>query len=139
MLTLGTQQTRTCGGVDRRGFLRLGGLTTMGLGLPQLLAAESVQPAASRKEVNCILLWMGGGASNIDTFDMKPDAPVEIRGEFRPIASKLSGLPVCEYLPSQYASNWPHVNSRFSSGSPPATFPTPPCKTGTATCCAKRL
>ncbi len=99
MLTIGTQQTRTCGGLDRRGFLRVGGLTTMGLGLPQLLAAGSAQPAAGRKDVNCILLWMGGGASNIDTFDMKPDAPVENRGEFRPIASKLSGLPVCEYLP----------------------------------------
>jgi uncharacterized protein DUF1501 len=99
MFTLGNQQSRTCGGIDRRGFLRIGGLTTFGLSLPKLLAAESAQPSLARKDVNCILLWMGGGPSNVDTFDMKPDAPAEYRGDFKTIPSNLSGLSICEYLP----------------------------------------
>ncbi len=99
MFSLGNQLARTCGGVDRRNFLRVGGLATFGLSLPQLLQAEATQPAVARKDVNCILLWMGGGPSNIDTFDMKPDAPAEYRGEFRPIDSNLPGLSVCEHLP----------------------------------------
>ena len=99
MFSLGHQLARTCGGVDRRNFLRVGGLASFGLSLPQLLQAEASQLAVARKDVNCILLWMGGGPSNIDTFDMKPDAPAEYRGEFRPIDSNLPGLSVCEHLP----------------------------------------
>jgi len=99
MFSLGNQLARTCGGVDRRNFLRVGGLATFGLSLPQLLQAEATQSGSTRKDVNCILFWMGGGPSNIDTFDMKPDAPAEYRGEFRPIDSALPGLPVCEHLP----------------------------------------
>ena len=95
-----TQQRATpCPGPNRRDFLRIGGLTTLGLSLPQLLQAEATQPAAARKDVNCILLWMGGGPSNIDTFDMKPGAPSEYRGDFRPIDSNLPGLSICEHLP----------------------------------------
>lgn len=99
MLSLGSQVASTCGGVDRRAFLRIGGLSVFGLGLPQVLAAQAQQPAAARRDVNCILLWMGGGPSNMDTFDMKPDAPAEYRGEFEPIQSNLTGLRICEHLP----------------------------------------
>jgi uncharacterized protein (DUF1501 family) len=70
-----------------------------GLSLPKVLEAQAHQPPAQRKEVSCIVLWMGGGPSNLDTFDMKPAAPAEYRGEFRPIASKVPGLEVCEHLP----------------------------------------
>lgn len=99
MLNLGSQLGRTCAGVDRRSFLRIGGLSLFGLSLPRVLEAQSRQPAESRRDVNCILLWMGGGASNIDTFDMKPDAPAEYRGEFDPIQTNLTGVQVCEHLP----------------------------------------
>ena len=99
MLNLGYERGRTCGGMTRRSALRIGGLSLFGLNLPRLLQAQAQQPAAQRRDVNCILLWMGGGASNIDTFDMKPDAPSEIRGEFQPIATNLPGVQVCEHLP----------------------------------------
>lgn len=99
MLELGHQIERTCGGISRRSLLQVGGLSFFGLGLPRLLQAEADKPAAARKDVNCILLWMGGGPSNIDTFDMKPNAPVEYRGDFKPIATNLPGVTVCEHLP----------------------------------------
>jgi hypothetical protein len=79
-------------------MLQIGGLSALGLSLPQLLHAEA-QKKPAKSQLNCILLWMGGGPSNIDTFDMKPDAPAEIRGEFQPIPSKIAGLRVCEHLP----------------------------------------
>ena len=82
---------------DRRSFLRVGGLSALGLSLPQLLQARAGAPAA--KDINVIQLWMGGGPSNIDTFDMKPDAPAEVRGEFKPIATNVPGVRVCEHLP----------------------------------------
>src|SRR6187401_2310168 len=99
MLKLGTQFGRTCAGVDRRSFLQIGGLSLFDLSLPRVLEAQAQQPASARRDLNCILLWMGGGASNIDTFDMKPDAPVEDRGEFDPIATNVPGLRICEHLP----------------------------------------
>jgi hypothetical protein len=86
-----------CQGVSRRAFLRVGSLSLFGLTLPQLLAARAAQ--AGGKEINCILLWTDGGMSNVDTFDMKPEAPVEYRGQFQPIASNRPGTYVCEHLP----------------------------------------
>jgi uncharacterized protein (DUF1501 family) len=99
MFDLGTQWARTCGGLSRRSFLRVGSLSLFGLSLPRVLEAQATQPAAKRRDVNCIVLWMGGGPSNLDTFDMKPDAPAEYRGEFKPIATNVTGLQVCEHLP----------------------------------------
>src|SRR5687768_11077736 len=92
------QLSANCEGMHRRAFLRVGGLTLFGLSLPRLLEAQA-RAGAAAKDVNCILLWTDGGMSNIDTLDMKPDAPVEYRGEFSPIASNLPGFPVCEHLP----------------------------------------
>lgn len=86
-------------GIDRRSLLQVGGASLLGLSLPKLLQAEAVTPAAARKDLNCILLWMGGGPSNIDTFDMKPNAPSEYRGDFHPISTNLPGVHVCEHLP----------------------------------------
>lgn len=99
MFNLGQQTSRTCGGLHRRAFLRVGAASVFGLTLPRVLAAQAQQPRANRRDVNCILLWMGGGASNMDTFDMKPDSPVEYRGEFSPIATNLPGVNICEHLP----------------------------------------
>lgn len=69
------------------------------MSLTKLLCAEQNQPDGRFKNVNFILLWTNGGLSNIDTLDMKPDAPVEYRGEFKPIATNLPGLSICEHLP----------------------------------------
>jgi hypothetical protein len=98
MLSPGTSTSATCGGLGRRSLLKVGSLSLFGLGLPQLLAAQSQSPREGKAK-NVILLWMGGGPSNIDTFDMKPDAPAEIRGEFQSIATNVSGYRICEHLP----------------------------------------
>ena len=90
---------RNCEGLSRRAWLQTGSLGLFGMTLPKLLQAEQAQPAVARKDTNFILLWTNGGLSNIDTLDLKPDAPVEYRGEFRPIATNLPGLSICEHLP----------------------------------------
>ena len=85
---------------NRRDLLRIGGLMLGGLTLPDLLhrrAAAGESKAARSKSV--IMVWLRGGASHIDSFDMKPDAPAEIRGEFKPIKTNVSGIEVCEHLP----------------------------------------
>ncbi len=74
--------------MHRRDFLRLGSFAGIGLGL------DAAPSAAS-----CILLWQSGGLSHLDTFDMKPDAPAGIRGEFRAIPTNVPGIRICEHLP----------------------------------------
>ncbi len=86
--------------VTRRNWIQVGALGTLGLALPQALRADqSGKRAGGGKAKSVIFLHQFGGASHHDTFDMKPNAPSKIRGEFRPIASKLAGLDVCELLP----------------------------------------
>ncbi|MBM3459158.1 MAG: DUF1501 domain-containing protein, partial [Armatimonadetes bacterium] len=86
-----------CDGIRRRDFLAAGALLGPGLGLPQILAQES--RAATGRKLSVIMLFMGGGASHIDTFDLKPDAPSEFRGQFRPIETRVSGIRICDGLP----------------------------------------
>ena len=84
--------------ISRRGLLRVGGLAIGGFPLAGLLRAESSEDTgASRK--SAVMVFLEGGPSHIDTWDMKPDAHVEIRGEFRPIPSAIPGVPLCEHLP----------------------------------------
>ncbi|HZE98096.1 MAG TPA: DUF1501 domain-containing protein [Planctomycetota bacterium] len=93
---------RTCDGVSRRNFLRAGSLALGGLALPDLLrmkAAGAVSSEARAKSV--IMIVLGGGPSHVDTYDMKPAAPAEIRGEFRPIRSKVPGMEMNELFPKQ--------------------------------------
>jgi uncharacterized protein (DUF1501 family) len=99
MLDITTGVTSDCSGVSRRTFLRLGGLTAFGLSLPQYLQARSHHPEQKAKAKRCILLWMQGGPSHIDTFDPKPDAPVEIRGEFGTVATTLPGVRFADVAP----------------------------------------
>lgn len=91
--------TRKCDGLTRRAFLRVGSLPFFGLTLSRLLESRARAAGAAKREINCILLWCDGGISTIDTLDMKPDAPVEYRGEFKPISTNVPGLTVCEHLP----------------------------------------
>jgi hypothetical protein len=82
---------------SRRDVLRVGSAAALGLTLPQLLRADASKPKASADA--CILIFLNGGPSHHDMWDMKPDAPAEIRGEFKPIASSLPGLQISEHLP----------------------------------------
>ncbi len=99
MLTIFGQRRRVCDGVSRRDFLRIGGLAMGGLTLPNLLRAES--KASRHKSV--IMIWLPGGPSHMDTYDLKPGAPAEYRGEFRPITSRVPGMDFCEHLPRHAA------------------------------------
>ena len=89
----------------RRAALRCGGMGLLGLSLPQFLQSRDVQaalPAVRQRKPRiraCILIFYYGGPSHLDTFDMKPNAPVEIRGEFKSIETSLPGLRICEHLP----------------------------------------
>jgi len=90
-----------CDGATRRTFLQVGALALGGLSLADLLRSDArgEEPTPSRKSV--IMVYLPGGPSHLDLYDMKPDAPVEIRGEFRPIKSNVPGLDLCELLPLQ--------------------------------------
>ena len=87
-----------CDGVIRRDFLRFGAAGLFGLSLPRLLAAKQQHPH-STKDVSLIYLFLHGGLSTIDTWDLKPDAPAEYRGPFRPIDTTAPGVRLCEHLP----------------------------------------
>jgi hypothetical protein len=90
---------RTDPAVSRRTFLRAGALSLFGLGLPQLLAGRARAQMPRRRARACILLFMWGGPAQQDTWDMKPDAPVEFRGEFQSISTTVPGVRICEHLP----------------------------------------
>lgn len=98
MLALPGSARRYCDGVSRRNFLRVGALGMGGLALPQLLRAESVSGIRSSHK-SVIMVYLPGGPPHQDTFDLKQDAPAEIRGEFRPISTTLPGFQICEHLP----------------------------------------
>ena len=99
MLTLlGNQHSRFCDGVSRRNFLKIGALGLGGLSLPELLKAEAV---AGRKNSHkaVIMIFLPGGPPHQDMFDIKTDAPSEIRGEFTEISTKVPGIRICELFP----------------------------------------
>jgi hypothetical protein len=89
-----------CDGLRRRDFLHAGSLSFLGLGLPQLFSLKA-QGAVdnSRKDMNCIMLFLVGGPSQLDTWDMKPNAPVEIRGPYKPIKTNVPGIEISENFP----------------------------------------
>jgi hypothetical protein len=93
-----------CAGMARRDFLQLGLGAFMGLGFTDLLryraTAAEAAGKSSPKQVNCILIWMDGGPTHYETFDPKPDAPKEIRGEFSPISTSVPGIQFCEVVPN---------------------------------------
>ncbi len=108
MLSIAGNRTRLCDGITRREALRIGGLAFTGLAWADLLRARETQigplPGSARrgsfgKAKSCIVVFNYGGPSHIDTFDLKPDAPVEIRGEFRPVATRVPGTLIGEHLP----------------------------------------
>jgi hypothetical protein len=103
-------------GIARREFLQVGFSGLLGLGLPGLLAARAqaaVGSARAPRARSLIMVFMSGGLSHIDSFDMKPDAPEGIRGEFQPIDTSVAGVRICEHLPglAQRADKWAVVRS----------------------------
>jgi hypothetical protein len=89
---------RFCDGLTRRDFLHAGAISTLGLTLPALFAAKAHGQAPDR-DVNCIMLFLVGGPSHIDTWDPKPEAPPEVRGPFRPVATNVAGMQISEIFP----------------------------------------
>jgi hypothetical protein len=103
MLTLPGLRHRYCDGVTRRSFLQIGGLALGGLTLPSLLRAEQ-KTGAGKSQRSVIMVYLSGGLAHQDTFDLKPNAPPEVRGEFKPIATKVPGIRIGELLPRLAAS-----------------------------------
>src|SRR5947208_10601926 len=105
MLSILGNRVRLCDGITRREMLRIGGLAFTGLAWGDLLRAQETQPGRSRGTArrgsakSCIVVFNYGGPSHIDTFDLKPDAPAEIRGEFRPVATSVPGIAIAGHLP----------------------------------------
>ncbi len=101
MLNLGHARSRTCQTRSRRAFLQAGTLGALGLTLGDLLAMRTARakPVESGRAKAVIMLWLWGGPSHLETFDVKPDAPVQYRGPFDSIAAAVPGYRVCELLP----------------------------------------
>lgn len=101
------QINRRCDGVCRRDLLHVGALSALGLGVSDWIAARqaiagpndwpSIDAGVQAK--SCILIWLDGGPSHLDLFDLKPDAPSEIRGPFSPISTNVNGIEICEEMP----------------------------------------
>jgi hypothetical protein len=98
MLTIPGPRRRYCDGLSRRSFLQVGGLALGGLTLPALLRAED-QSRAGKTQRSVIMVYLSGGLAHQDTFDLKPNAPAEVRGEFKPVATAVPGIQIGEHLP----------------------------------------
>jgi hypothetical protein len=102
MWTILGKPTAYCDGITRRNFLKVGAFGA-GLGLTDLLRAQGASSKARPK--SAIMVWLAGGPPHIDMYDMKPDAPAEFRGEFKPIRTNVTGVQICEHFPLQ-AKMW---------------------------------
>ena len=105
MLTILGSSHKSCDGVSRRSFLQVGALCAGGLTLADAFRLENqshaAQPGISTRKKAVIQIWLAGGPSHIDMYDLKPDASAEFRGEFRPIATNVKGIDIGEHLPHQ--------------------------------------
>src|SRR4051794_26403962 len=92
-----------CDGLSRRSFLQLGMTGMASMGLPQLLQAreQSKTKAQGKKYTSVILIWLDGGPSHLDMYDMKPQAPIEYRGLWKPIKTNVPGIQITELFPKQ--------------------------------------
>jgi hypothetical protein len=99
MLNLHVPGARLCDGFTRREVLRAGGLGLLGLSLPDLLTSRQACAAVQKPAKSCIIIFLLGGPPQHSTWDPKPDAPAEIRGDFKPIPTCLHGLYVSELMP----------------------------------------
>src|SRR5437588_4573414 len=101
-LDLGQPSRRYCDGLSRRSFLKLGVSGMASVGLPQLLQArQQSAPTGGTRNTSVILIWLDGGPSHMDLYDLKPDAPEEYRGIWRPIRTRVPGFDISELFPKQ--------------------------------------
>ena len=99
---LGQKPAAYCDGHSRRHFLKIGGLAMGGLALPQVLKAQAATESLSsstRSHKAVIMIYLSGGPSHQDMYDLKMNAPAEIRGSFRPIPTNVPGIEICEHMP----------------------------------------
>src|SRR5438105_1738352 len=99
MLTILGQQQRYCDGLNRRNFLKIGAFGA-GLTLAGMLRAQAAAPTSTSRK-SAIMIYLPGGPSHMDMYDLKPEAPMEFRGEFKPIATNAPGVQICEHFPQQ--------------------------------------
>jgi len=114
---------RLCDGITRRDWLCIGALRTLGLSLPELLQLQQAQAAGQRATADsCILVYLHGGPSQLETFDPKPNAPAEIRGEFGTIPTTEAGVRICEHLPglAQRHNQYAIIRTCRTPKAPPA-------------------
>jgi hypothetical protein len=104
-----------CDGLTRRDFLHAGSLGLLGLTLPDLFTLRALGAVNPDKDVNCILLMLVGAPSQLDTWDMKPDAPAEIRGPYKPIPTNVPGIQISEIFPrmARHADKYALVRSVY--------------------------
>lgn len=98
MLTILGRRHRFCDGMTRRDFLKIGSLAMGGLSMPQVLAAQEQSGVRSSHKA-VIMVYLTGGPPHLDTVDLKPEAPEEIRGHFKPVETNVSGIRICEHFP----------------------------------------
>src|SRR5437588_5912580 len=102
MLTIWGARQRFCDGISRRGFLKIGAFGA-GLTLAEMLRARALAGSAGKGSSNkaAIMIYLPGGPSHMDMYDLKPTAPAEFRGEFSPIATNVPGVQICQHFPLQ--------------------------------------
>jgi Protein of unknown function (DUF1501) len=101
MLNIGSEQVPLCSGPSRRSFLQAGVAGMAGMMLPDLVRVEAAETSKNRRDGigNCITIFLVGSPGQLDTWDMKPNAPAEVRGKFKPIPTNVSGVQICEHFP----------------------------------------
>ncbi|HEV3203102.1 MAG TPA: DUF1501 domain-containing protein [Gemmataceae bacterium] len=99
MITLWGTRQRYCDGISRRGFLKIGAFGA-GLTLAEMLKAKALA-GSSAPTKSAIMIYLPGGPSHLDMYDLKPNAPAEYRGEFKPISTNVAGVQICEHMPLQ--------------------------------------
>ena len=129
MLNIGTNTTQLCSGVSRREFMKIGALGMGGLTLPQLLQAEA-QAGVTNSKKAIIMIYLVGAPPHQDMYDLKPDAPAEIRGEFDPIDTNVPGIRISEHMPYMAKIMDKCVPLRAVYGSPNGSHDSYICYTG---------
>src|SRR3954471_10531549 len=101
MLHIGNTYLPLCSGGNRRSFLQVGAAAMAGLSLPNWLNLQALGAVDEKKAKirNCITIFLVGSPGHLDTWDMKPDAPEDIRGKFKPISTSVPGVQICEHFP----------------------------------------
>ena len=132
MFTVWGDSYSLCDGMKRRDFLKVGALAMGGLSLPQLLHAEQ-QAGLQGSHKSLIMIYMVGAPSHQDMYDLKMNAPKEIRGEFKPIDTSVEGIQICEHLPGMAKAMDKCIPLRSVVGSPNGAHDSFICYTGRTT------